>query len=34
VLFGHTHSYAHFITNDGVEIYNAPSLSGLDAYAH
>lgn len=34
VLFGHTHSYAHFITNDGVEVYVAPSLSGLDAYAH
>lgn len=34
VLFGHTHSHAHFITKDGVEVYVAPSLSGLDAYAH
>lgn len=34
VLFGHTHTYAHFITKDGVEVYAAPSLSGLDAYAH
>lgn len=34
VLFGHTHSMAHFITTDGVEVYNAPSLSGLDGFAH
>lgn len=34
VLFGHTHSFAHFITQDGVEVYNAPSLSGVDGYAH
>lgn len=34
VLFGHTHCFAHFITSDGVEVYNAPSLSGTDGYAH
>lgn len=34
VLFGHTHGFAHFITTDGVEVYNAPSLSGLDGFAH
>lgn len=34
VLFGHTHSYAHFITSDGVEVYVAPCLSGIDPYAH
>lgn len=34
VLFGHTHCFAHFITADGVEVYNAPSLSGTDGYAH
>jgi len=34
VLFGHTHCMAHFITSDGVEVYNAPSLSGVDGYAH
>lgn len=34
VLFGHTHSFAHFMTSDGVEIYNAPSLSGTDGFAH
>jgi len=34
VLFGHVHSYAHFITSDGVEVYVAPSLSGVDGYAH
>lgn len=34
VLLGHCHSYAHFITKDGVEVYIAPSLSGIDGYAH
>ena len=34
LLFGHVHSYAHFITADGVEVYIAPSLSGTDAYSH
>lgn len=34
VLFGHTHSYVHFITKDGVDVLNAPSLSGTDEYAH
>lgn len=34
VLFGHTHCYAHFITVDGVEVYVAPSLSGIDGFAH
>jgi hypothetical protein len=34
VLFGHTHTYAHFITVDGVEVYVAPSLSGIDGFAH
>lgn len=34
ILFGHTHTYAHFITIDGVEVYVAPSLSGIDSFAH
>ena len=34
ILFGHVHSFAHFITTDGVEVYISPSLSGLDAFAH
>lgn len=34
LLFGHVHCFAHFITNDGVEVYIAPSLSGLDQFAH
>lgn len=34
VLFGHVHTYAHFITSDGVEVYIAPSLSGTDPYVH
>lgn len=33
VLLGHVHTYAHFITEDGVEVYIAPSLSGVDSYA-
>ncbi len=34
LLLGHVHSFAHFITSDGVEVYVAPSLSGLDTFAH
>lgn len=34
LLLGHVHCYAHFITDDGVEVYIAPSLSGSDAYSH
>jgi hypothetical protein len=34
LLFGHVHSFAHFITSDGVEVYIAPSLSGTDGYSH
>lgn len=34
LLFGHVHTYAHFITSDGVEVYVSPSLVGLDAFAH
>jgi len=34
VLFGHVHTFAHFTTKDGVEVYIAPSLSGTDSYAH
>lgn len=33
-LFGHVHSFAHFITNGGVEVYIAPSLSGTDGHSH
>lgn len=34
LLLGHVHVYAHFITDDGVEVYISPSLSGTDSYAH
>lgn len=34
ILFGHVHTFAHFITTDGVEVYISPSLSGLDSFAH
>jgi hypothetical protein len=34
ILFAHVHTFAHFITNDGVEVYISPSLVGLDQYAH
>ena len=34
VLFGHTHCYVNFITRDGVDVLNAPSLSGIDEFAH
>lgn len=33
VLTGHTHAHAYFTTPDGVQIYNVPSLSGVDSYA-
>lgn len=32
-LFGHVHTHANFTSNDGVEVFVAPSLSGLDSYA-
>lgn len=34
MMFGHVHTFAHFITNDGVEVYVSPSLVGLDQFAH
>ncbi len=34
LLLGHVHCFAHFITVDGVEVYVAPSLSGIDSFAH
>jgi Calcineurin-like phosphoesterase len=34
VLFGHVHNYVNFTTFDGVNVYVAPSLSGIDSYAH
>jgi hypothetical protein len=34
VFLGHTHCHAYFTTNDGVKVYNPPSLSGVDSYAH
>lgn len=34
LLLGHTHCYHNFINNDGVHVYNAPSLSGTDGFAH
>lgn len=34
IMFGHVHSFAHFITSDGVEVYIAPSLSGTDGYSY
>jgi hypothetical protein len=33
-LLGHTHCHFHVTTKSGVQIYNAPSLSGLDSYAY
>lgn len=33
-LFGHTHCHFHITTRNGVEVYNAPSLSGIDSYAY
>ncbi len=34
LLMGHVHFFNHFITHDNVEIYIAPSLLGLDSFAH
>ena len=34
LLFGHTHCHFHITTKDGTQIYNAPSLSGIDSYAY
>jgi len=34
LILGHVHVFAHFITDDGVEVYIAPSLSGIDGFAH
>lgn len=34
LLLGHVHTFAHFITNEGCEVYVSPSLVGLDAFAH
>lgn len=34
VLLGHTHTHFHITTRDNVEVYNAPSLSGIDSYAY
>lgn len=34
LMLAHVHTFAHFITSDGVEVYIAPSLVGLDAFAH
>lgn len=33
-LFGHTHCHFHVTTKSGVQVYNAPSLSGIDSYAY
>ncbi len=33
-LFGHTHCHFHITTRSGVQVYNAPSLSGIDSYAY
>lgn len=34
VMMGHVHTHASFTTHDGVLVYIAPSLSGVDAYSH
>lgn len=34
LLLAHVHTFAHFMTADGVEVYIAPSLVGLDQFAH
>jgi len=34
VLLGHTHTHFHITTKDDVQVYNAPSLSGIDSYAY
>lgn len=33
LLFAHTHCHFYITTKDGVQVYNAPSLSGVDSYA-
>jgi predicted phosphodiesterase len=33
-LFGHTHCHFHITTKSGVQVYNAPSLSGIDSFAY
>ena len=33
-LLGHTHCHFHITTKTGVQIYNAPSLSGIDSFAY
>jgi len=33
-LFGHTHTHFHITTKSGVQVYNAPSLSGIDSFAY
>jgi hypothetical protein len=33
ILFGHTHVQANFTTFDGVQVYIAPSMSGIDNFA-
>jgi hypothetical protein len=34
LLLGHVHNFGHFVNVDGVEVVIAPSLSGLDTFAH
>ena len=34
LLMGHVHNFGHFTSVDGVEVVIAPSLSGIDAFAH
>lgn len=34
VLMGHVHNHVNFTTFDGIKVYIAPSLSGIDSYAH
>lgn len=34
VLIGHTHGHANFQTSDGVEVCIAPSLCGVNGFAH
>lgn len=34
LLVGHTHTHFHITTKNGVQIYNAPSLSGVDSFAY
>lgn len=34
LLFGHTHVKFSLVTKDGTLVYNAPSMSGVDSFAH